>query len=630
MPEDHLNALPPGHRIDEYEIVRVLGAGGFGITYLAFDHNLRAPVAIKEYFYAGLATRAGRGAVVPSSTSKVEDFKWGRDRFLDEARILARLDHPNIVHVHRCIEANSTAYIVMDYVESESLAVVLEKHGALTPPQWCRWMEPLLYGLQHVHRRDYLHRDIKPENILIRAADGEPVLVDFGSARRAATERTQHLTAVHTPGYAPLEQYSPSSRQGPATDIYGLAAVSYRVLTGEPPPAAPDRVLDDRYSPLAEQVGGSDHAWLKAMDQGLKLRPEERPATVAAWRAALENAGNASSVRTPPAPTEDDIPLPVSAAATQTGSVARERTEAVPDKRPSNRPLLLAAAIILTAGIVGQLLNAPATTREGSSVARTTATGLNNNPAGTTLPPRQRPQVRRPSPLPGTTPAPDSPPSTRVDDTSVSSSRVTGTPTSRESSSRPVAASVLGSAPRARTDDNTSAAGPSPDPRAPRESSPRAAATLASNPIPVALASYNTVVGRRAADPRTPRRSSPRAAAISTPGSTSRAPVDDNTAGGRRAIEPVRVGRNILPPPKTRNVQPVYPPVARAARVQGGVILEAVIDPSGRVTDVKVLRSEPMFDKAAIDAVKQWEYVPTLIDGVPVSLIMTVAVNFTL
>ena len=609
MTENHLSALPPDHRIDEYEIVRVLGAGGFGITYLAFDHNLRAPVAIKEYFYAGLATRAGRGAVMPSSTSKVEGFEWGRARFLDEARLLARLDHPNIVHVHRCVETNGTAYIVMDYVEGESLSVVLEKHGALTPPQWRRWMEPLLDGLQYVHRRDYLHRDIKPENIVIRAADGEPVLVDFGSARRAAIERTQHLTAVHTPGYAPLEQYSASSRQGPATDIYGLAAVSYRALTGEPPPAAPDRALDDRYRPLAEKVDGADQAWLEAMDQGLKLRPEERPATVAAWRAALADASNAPSSTTPPAPTEDDTPLPVSAAVTRAGSVARERkrTGAVPDKRPSRRVRQLAAAVAVAAGLATlQLPTAPATTREGPRVARSIVTTPDDISAATTPPPRQRPPVRRASPRPAAASAPGSPPGARVDDTAVIRRRAADPPTPRGSSSRPAATPALGSTPLARTDDDASAA------------------TLASSPLPVALASYNTVAGRRAADLRAPRASSPRPAATSTPGSTSGARVDDNPAA-----EPVRVGGDILSPPKTRNVQPVYPPVARAARVKGVVILETVIDPSGRVTDVKVLRSEPMFDKAAVDAARQWEYVPTLIDGAPVSLIMTVAVNFT-
>ena len=270
--------------MQEYEIVRVLGAGGFGITYLAFDHRLHGPVAIKEYFYAGLAARDSGGAVAPGSTSKANEFEWGRARFLEEARLLARLDHPNIVRIRRCFEANKTAYIVMDYVEGASLAAVLEEHGRLTPAQWRPWMEALLDGLEHVHRLAYLHRDIKPANIVIRAeptGTTSPVLIDFGSARRAAAERTRHLTAVHTPGYAPIEQYSSSSRQGPATDIYALAAVSYRVLAGEPPPGAADRMVKDDYRPLVARMQRlattfsrqSIARWRRSPPTGLRASP---------------------------------------------------------------------------------------------------------------------------------------------------------------------------------------------------------------------------------------------------------------------------------------------------------------------------------------------------------------------
>ena len=287
------NALAGGSRLHEYEIVRVLGAGGFGITYLAFDHKLNAPVAIKEYFYAGLAARARGGAVVPSSTSGTAGFEWGRARFLDEGRLLARLDHPNIVRVHRYFEANNTAYIVMDFIEGESLAAVLEKHATLTPEQWRPWMKPLLAGLEHVHRHDYLHRDIKPENIVIRgnaAGETTPVLIDFGAARRAAAEKTRHLTAVHTPGYAPIEQYSATSRQGPATDIYALAAVTYRVLAGVPPPDAADRMVEDEYRPLLSRLRRPGDRFLAAIDNALAPRATDRPQSIAAWRAELTGA----------------------------------------------------------------------------------------------------------------------------------------------------------------------------------------------------------------------------------------------------------------------------------------------------------------------------------------------------
>ena len=145
-------------------------------------------------------------------------------------------------------------------------------------------------GLAHVHDHDYLHRDIKPANIVIRAADGEPVLIDFGAARVASQQRTH--TQVLTPGYAPIEQYTSQGTQGPPTDIYALAAVSCRVLTGKPPPNAPDRMLDDWHEPLAERVAGAGAAWLTAIDDGLELRSEDRPQTVTAWRAALNETGS--------------------------------------------------------------------------------------------------------------------------------------------------------------------------------------------------------------------------------------------------------------------------------------------------------------------------------------------------
>ena len=293
MPESHPHALPARHRLEEYEIVRVLGAGGFGITYLAFDHQLDGPVAIKEYFPAEVAMRADGWRVAASSADRREVFAWGLDRFTEEARSIHRFRHPNVVRVHRYVEGNGTAYIVMEYVEGESLQKVLDAEGTLPAAAWRRWMDPLLDGLAHVHHHGYLHRDIKPANIVVRAADGGPALIDFGAARVAARERTH--TQVLTPGYAPIEQYSSNGVQGPPTDIYALAAVSYRALTGQPPPTAPDRVLDDRYEPLiGRAVGGrilgAPRPWLAAIDEAMAVRPEDRPRTVAAWREKLHSA----------------------------------------------------------------------------------------------------------------------------------------------------------------------------------------------------------------------------------------------------------------------------------------------------------------------------------------------------
>ena len=214
-------------------------------------------------------------------------FAWGLDRFIKEARAIHRFRHPNVVRAHRYIEAHGTAYIVMEYVEGESLAALLEARGSLPVAAWRPWLDRLLDGLAHVHDKGYLHRDIKPGNVVIRAADGEPVLIDFGAARVLAAERTH--TLVLAPAYAPIEQHSTKAQQGSFTDIYSLAAVSYRALTGEPPPNALDRMLDDRYEPLAVRVAGADQTWLAIVDRGLALQPQDRPETVEAWRKELQD-----------------------------------------------------------------------------------------------------------------------------------------------------------------------------------------------------------------------------------------------------------------------------------------------------------------------------------------------------
>ena len=292
-----------GHRIGEYEIVRLLGAGGFGITYLAFDHQLDGPVALKEYFPADAARRVAGRRVAPSTTENRAVFAWGLDRFIEEARAIHRLRHPNVVTAHRYLEAHGTAYIVMEYVEGRSLQRVLDGlvgRQHLSVDQWRRWMDQLLDALGHVHRHGYLHRDVKPANIMIRFArplsgrrsrskDPTPLLIDFGAARMAARDRTH--TQILTDVYAPIEQYSHGALQGPPTDIYALAAVSYRVLTGELLPSAPDRVLHDDYKPLAGRKIRADPQWLTAIDQGLALRPENRPQEIPAWRAAMRGSG---------------------------------------------------------------------------------------------------------------------------------------------------------------------------------------------------------------------------------------------------------------------------------------------------------------------------------------------------
>ena len=227
------NALPPGHRLQEYELVGVLGIGDFGITYLGTDHNLKKAVAIKEYLSSDIATRTTNHSVVPQADAVRGDFQWGLDRFLDEASTLARFDHRHIIKVYRFFKAHGTAYMVMEYAEGETLSAYLERQGTLSEAELKEILYPLMDGLEEVHGAGILHRDINPANIVIRAEDGSPVLLNFGAARQAIGAKSRSVTSIVTPGYAPIEQYSELDDQGPWTDIYALGAVCYRALTGQ-------------------------------------------------------------------------------------------------------------------------------------------------------------------------------------------------------------------------------------------------------------------------------------------------------------------------------------------------------------------------------------------------------------
>ena len=234
-----------------YTITAVLGQGGFGITYRARDGQLNRDVAIKEYLPASLAVRQDGITVLPRSTEAAEDFIWGRDRFVAEGSTLASLtEAPAIVRVYDFLELNGTAYIVMELVPGETLEARLRKQRSLPPQEIDSILKPMLDGLEQVHEAGFLHRDIKPANILIRP-NGRPVLIDFGASRVAVAGRSTAMTAIFTPGFAAAEQMT-SARQGPPTDIYGLAATMYAAIAGATPPPAIDRMLDDTYRPLVE------------------------------------------------------------------------------------------------------------------------------------------------------------------------------------------------------------------------------------------------------------------------------------------------------------------------------------------------------------------------------------------
>ena len=281
------DALAPGTRLDEFEIERVLGAGGFGVTYLARDVSLAVWRGVKEYLPRDWGTRRGDGTIGPRTEADSADYRWGLDRFLDEARILAQFDHRNIVRVYRVFEARGTAYMVTEYVEGQTLAAEVEATGPLSEARVREVLDALTDGLLVVHASGLLHRDIKPGNVMVRP-DGTPVLIDFGAARQLMGGHSRSVTAVLTPGYAPIEQYSSRGHQGPWTDIYALGAVVYWALSGGVPEDATERVRQDRLRPLAEVAPGRVSArFAAAVDAALAVNENARPQNLAAWRAEL-------------------------------------------------------------------------------------------------------------------------------------------------------------------------------------------------------------------------------------------------------------------------------------------------------------------------------------------------------
>ena len=293
------NALPMQSMLQEYRIEQVLGAGGFGITYRARDTNLDKDVAIKEYLPGELAMRAPDGKVVAQGTTHEAGYKWGLERFLHEARTLAKFSHPHIVRVLRYFEANATAYMVMDYEQGDPLKTVLQ-HDPRPPEERLKALvAPLLDGLAAVHATGFLHRDIKPDNIFVRA-DGRPVLIDFGAARQALGGETRSLTAILTPGYAPLEQYSGEGKQGPWTDLYAMGGVLYRAVADRNPPDAVTRIRSDTLGAgLAAARGRYSDAFLRAIEWALTLDEKKRPQSVEEWKKSLF-AVMASEPRTEP------------------------------------------------------------------------------------------------------------------------------------------------------------------------------------------------------------------------------------------------------------------------------------------------------------------------------------------
>jgi len=338
------NPLPAGTLLAEFEIIGVLGEGGFGIVYVVLDRSLQRRVALKEYMPAALAARGDSRQVQVRSERHRETFELGLKSFVNEARLLAQFEHPSLVKVYRFWEANGTAYIVMPLYEGVTLKDQLKAMPQAPDEAWLMaLLAPLTEALVVIHSANCFHRDIAPDNIILLAGSERPLLLDFGAARQVISDMTQALTVILKPGYAPIEQYAevPDFKQGPWTDVYALAATVHFAITGRTPPPSVGRLMNDNFRPLAETAADSySPQFLQAIDKALAVRPAERTQNVAAFRADLG---------LPPAGAVD-TPVPAAAA-----SAAGLRPAASLTAKSSKAPALAAGALLVAAAAGGFL-----------------------------------------------------------------------------------------------------------------------------------------------------------------------------------------------------------------------------------------------------------------------------------
>ncbi|WP_345829438.1 serine/threonine-protein kinase [Pantoea sp. BRR-3P] len=362
--ENHTpNALPAGYRFNEFEIKEVIGGGGFGIVYRAWDHQLERTIAIKEYMPVSLAVRAADMSLELRGERFHKLFTAGRNSFIQEARLLARFNHPGLLHVLRFWEQNGTAYMGTLYYSGMTL-----KEWQITSPDsidegWIRRLLPPLFGaIDTIHAGGYLHRDISLDNIQIQE-NQLPVLLDFGSARKEIGNLSDETEIMLKPGFAPIEQYSEEGEieQGPWTDIYALGAVLHNLITGHAPPVSVVRCIEDNYQPLVERKPeGYSLPLLHAIDCALAMKPKDRPQSIDAFAnlidlpvSDVESLSTTLPVAAEPIPPVEPLAAPPEpqVLAVNHGAAAVEPLTPRNVRRLS--PGLVAAAVIAVLAVIG-------------------------------------------------------------------------------------------------------------------------------------------------------------------------------------------------------------------------------------------------------------------------------------
>lgn len=289
-PPAHVDALPVGTRLAEFEVQALLGVGGFGMVYRAYDHSLHRQVAIKEYMPAALVNRQDGQSLALRSSTDQPTYQSGLTSFIAEARLLAQFDHPSLVKVYRFWEANNTAYMVMPLYSGITLKQARSQMAGPPPEAWLRTvLWSILQALRVLHEHGTVHRDVSPDNIFLQDI-GPPVLLDLGAARRAITDQTHQHTAILKVNYAPIEQYASAEdlKPGPWSDLYALAAVIHGCVRNESPPPATFRVVRDSLPTMASvaatvQAHFGQHysvEFVWGIDHALAIQPSQRPLSV--------------------------------------------------------------------------------------------------------------------------------------------------------------------------------------------------------------------------------------------------------------------------------------------------------------------------------------------------------------
>ena len=351
------HTLPIGTRLREYEIKGLIGEGPCSIVYLAWDHALQRKVAVKEYMPASLVGRVqGSTSLVVAAERQVDIVRAGLKSFVNEARLLARFDHPSLLKVYRFWEENGTAYMVMPYCEGPTLKAALAELGHVPSEDELRaWLKPILNAVAMLHEGGTWHQNIGPDEIVLTPFG--PVLLGLGAASHAIAA-IRHTPAVALkPGFAAIEQYGSeaATTRGPWTDLYALAAVIYAAITGSEPPAAADRLTHDALRPLSVVAAGLYSArFLTAIDAALQVQPKRRPADHLEFRTLMGDIDAPQAVTLAPRPDLMQEPF--------AGARADEREVTVPD-----RPLLASAEAAPTApmALAGQCTSPHSDARPG-------------------------------------------------------------------------------------------------------------------------------------------------------------------------------------------------------------------------------------------------------------------------